>query len=84
MCFSTAHVACECSLAANDADIAYGWRMVKLVVVSLSGGQESRSGSHLAITDQHDPQVVREVCRNFNSRRCFLLEVFEVSRLFVM
>ena len=66
-----AYVACKCSLVANDADIAYGWRIVKSVVVSLSGGQESRSGSHLAITDQHDPQAVREVCRNFNSGRCF-------------
>ena len=75
---------CECSLAANNADIAYGWKMVKSVVVSLSGGQESRSGSHSAITDQHDPQAVREVCRNFNSGRCFYSEVFEASRLFVM
>ena len=68
LCFSTAR---ECSLAADDVDVAYGWRMVKSVVASLSGGQESRSGSQLAITDRHDPQAIQEVCRIFNSGRCF-------------
>ena len=72
LCFSTAHVARECSLAADDVDVAYGWRMVKSVVASLSGApagsQEARPGSQLAMTDRRDPL---EVCRNFNSGRCF-------------
>ena len=45
--------------------------MVKSVVVSLSSGQESRSGSYLAITDQRVLQAMWEVCNNFNSGRCF-------------
>ena len=72
LCFSIAYVARECSLAADDVDVAYGWRMVKSVVASLSGApagsQEARPGSQLAMTDRRDPL---EVCRNFNSGRCF-------------
>ena len=59
--FSTAHVARECSLAADDVDVAYGWRMVKSVVASLSGApagsQEARPGSQLATTDRRDPAL---------------------------
>ena len=72
LCFSTAHVARECSLATDDVDVAYGRRMVKSVMASLSGApagnQEARPGSQLAMTDRRDPL---EVCRNFNSGRCF-------------
>ena len=32
LCFSTAHMARECGMAADDVDVAYGWRMVKSVV----------------------------------------------------
>ena len=43
LCFSTAHVTRECSLAADHVDVAYEWRMVKSVVASLSGSsQESQ------------------------------------------
>ena len=66
LCFSAAHVARE-----YYVDVAYGWKMVRSVVASLSVGQESRSGGHLAITDRRDPQAVQEVCRNFNAGRCF-------------
>lgn len=37
LCFSGAHVTRDCSLAADDVDVAYGWRMMKSVEASLSG-----------------------------------------------
>ena len=36
-CFSSAHAAHECSLVADDIDVAYRWRMVRSMVAYRSG-----------------------------------------------
>ena len=73
LCFSTAHMARECGMAADDVDVAYGWWMVKSVVASLSGpppAEQRASGSRPLVTDGQVTQSVTEVCRRFNAGKC--------------
>jgi len=72
LCSSSAHATRECSLAADDVDVAYGWRMVKSVVASLaSSSQETRpSGNRLMLADRRESQSAPEVCRRFNAGKC--------------
>ena len=72
VCFSCAHVTRECSLAADNVDVAYGWRMVKSVVASLSSSsQETRSsGNRPMLSNRRDSQAAPKVCRRYNAGKC--------------
>ena len=62
----------ECSLAADDVDVAYGWRMVKSVVASLSTSlQETRpSGNCPMLSNCRDSLSAPEACRSYNAGKC--------------
>ena len=78
-CFSLAHASRDCPSAADDVDVACGWRMVKSVVAQVAANSigklpnlpDQRPNAHM--TDQRsnaaDPRS-EQVCLLFNAGRC--------------